>query len=889
MSGFIIFVVLLILLAILAIIFYIFNKIEKFTTIDTPVLFPPKITKFMNIRSVILGINSRFNDLYVATAEQYEDPIVDDTIYAVYSSFRNTSTTYNHRGARTSFLNRINYTVADPSVAGLERLKLSPSNIATANDYIFIELPNQSRNYVLSYIKITFDISNPSNTAINSTTNIFNIGTVNLNSVNSLKSINIIPMTVTPIVNATNTVVTYTYTPTGINTLLYCNLIFNTISKIILPIYIISFEMYFTINNTIMTIDSSSGTFNILSGNPAEQINIALPIVTSVDNSSCGDSITKNVSDCSTIEQKYTQLLKLKIPWAIYDASKIDSTTQYLEDILGRTVRKAIISGSYTKKLDGVISYIEGTINTAISFPLGSCPRNQFTICAITKYASPTANRKRVLNGKYCIGHNNGIEGVITIDSHLLNKTPSKQTIKSNWVVTCFKLFGNNIEKTIIINNEKVGTVVDLDSYDDPCNQIVDPDLIPIEMKTLYNDISSSDNCDYTDRLYINNLSDKTYNSDFGLAYLMVWHTQLLDNEMLIVSQILNNYINNGIIDNTDQSGVPVPLISIDTIGSVNTKPAKSAIEIKTATGTNKNGFYWIQPDGAANPKKIFCIMDSKCEGGGWMLAMKASQGSTLFDYMSKYWIENTELVPAVDKDFEINSDGTSSIYMDTTQDAKYDIYNTFQAIDCLAIFDSREFGIRASDADLYTDPSNKQYGWRWVIKNFNDTPITLLNYFKKSSINAVTGEQILNRKYIYTCKNAANKDTLIRYINTDRGVTGGTYVEYNDFMTYTIGTTRSASAGIPPYNNLIWSYQAEYLSYGLNVYVKGWNNRVRWGGVFNDNTTSIPDSCDDSGGIGLETSQDTKTYCAGDYIGYMSGTTSRGVNKSLSFKWFIR
>ncbi len=267
--------------------------------------------------------------------------------------------------------------------------------------------------------------------------------------------------------------------------------------------------------------------------------------------------------------------------------------------------------------------------------------------------------------------------------------------------------------------------------------------------------------------------------------------------------------------------------------------------------------------------------MDEKCEGGGWMLAMKAAPGSTNFNYYSNYWTRNNELVPAADKDFETGS----LIYMDTTLDAKYDIYNTFPVTDCLAIFDSREFNnisvssrCPINDNDLYTDPNYKQYGWRWVTKNFNNGgPITLLNYFANN-----------NRDFIYTCRNIQDKTGLDNFM---KNIPGANYKDYNYFANYIIGNNRirSGSGPVPPYNNLVWSTQSEFLAYGFNIYIQNWNHRVRWGGSFNENGGSLPDTNDVSGGIGME----HRNYSAGDGIGCCQFTT--GVNKSLSFKWFIR
>jgi hypothetical protein len=68
-----------------------------------------------------------------------------------------------------------------------------------------------------------------------------------------------------------------------------------------------------------------------------------------------------------------------------------------------------------------------------------------------------------------------------------------------------------------------------------------------------------------------------------------------------------------------------------------------------------------------------------------------------------------------------------------------------------------------------------------------------------------------------------------------------------------------------------------------INIYIENWAHRVRWGGTFNENGGSLPTTNDVSGGIGME----QRSYSAGDAIGCCQNTT--GLNKSLSFKWFIR
>lgn len=56
--------------------------------------------------------------------------------------------------------------------------------------------------------------------------------------------------------------------------------------------------------------------------------------------------------------------------------------------------------------------------------------------------------------------------------------------------------------------------------------------------------------------------------------------------------------------------------------GSSAAKASTGASAIKTLTGTNTNGLYWIQPAGYSTAQQMYCIMDSAIAGGGWTLAM---------------------------------------------------------------------------------------------------------------------------------------------------------------------------------------------------------------------------------------------------------------------------
>jgi hypothetical protein len=857
-NGFIILAILLLLLVILAVSYYVSLNVvvEKF--VDTSYLYPININRD-NIYIPIIAKKATFNDLYVATVEQYEESTINDSILAIYSSFRN-----DNASPKPYIFDYIN-TVRTAKIPPI--LKLVPSTIP-AKDYLFIDLPEESVDKQLTKVSITYDTTKQS--AI-SGSNIFNIGTVNFKNPNPFASAQLISMNIQTSQLTSNTI-TYDYTPINNSSALFCNLALVTVGKIKLPIYITSIQLYFkslTPNVVQTNTDIIGDKINILSDNPAEQISVNLPTI--VTDNTASSSPPKPPDVCNTIENKYSKLLKLKIPYVIYDASKVNGSV--LADQLNRPIRNANISGSYEKKTEGNITYISGTTGTSIQFPLGCIPRSDFTICAITKYTNPTGNRNQILSTSegVAIGHD-GAAGIITFDGSNKSNTPPTSSFNSDWVITCYKLDGKKIEKTLIINDIQLGNNF-IGPYDPVCigaPQGSSTFRYPREFTTKYDDLVSDDYCDYQINLFLNN-NPNASNSDFGLAYLMIWHTRLLDNELVIVSKILNNYINNNIKNVVLSIQSPITIYD----GSTEDKAAISAMAIKTATNdiTQTNGFYWIKPTGTAIARKVFCIMDNNCDGGGWMLAMKAKPGSTTFNYGSDYWIKNNVLLPATDIAFE-----GSTPYMDTTLDAKYDIYNSYLVTDCLAIFDGREFNLSpaangqcgTNDSDVYTDPGYKQYGWRWIKKNFNNnTPITLLNYFANN-----------NRHFAYTCRNTQDKPGLDTFM---KNISGAIYVDYNYFLNYIIGNRSRLGKEIPPYNSLIWSTQSEFLSYGFNIYIENWAHRVRWGGTFNENGGSLPTTNDVSGGIGME----QRSYSAGDAIGCCQNTT--GLNKSLSFKWFIR
>jgi len=153
--------------------------------------------------------------------------------------------------------------------------------------------------------------------------------------------------------------------------------------------------------------------------------------------------------------------------------------------------------------------------------------------------------------------------------------------------------------------------------------------------------------------------------------------------------------------------------------GSSAARAALSAAAIKTLTGTNTDGVYWIDlPTVGATP--VYCIMNNSYDGGGWMMIMKATRGNT-FNYNSSYWTTVNTLNPT-----ETNqNDG----------DAKFHTMNYFSAKDMLARWP--DIGAGGSIAGLGN--------WIWLENNFYNSgtrivPITLWNtvsrYFIRDAKN---------------------------------------------------------------------------------------------------------------------------------------------------------
>jgi hypothetical protein len=143
--------------------------------------------------------------------------------------------------------------------------------------------------------------------------------------------------------------------------------------------------------------------------------------------------------------------------------------------------------------------------------------------------------------------------------------------------------------------------------------------------------------------------------------------------------------------------------------GSSPEKAALSAEAILEFYPDSPNGIYWIDLP-VVGPTEIYCLMESKYDGGGWMLAMKATRGTT-FQYSSTHWTTTSTLNPTA---LNLND-----------SDAKYNVMNYFEGRDLFA----RWPDITVQGGSLSVDGM-----WTWLEKNYppriGQQTSTMINLF---------------------------------------------------------------------------------------------------------------------------------------------------------------
>ncbi len=275
--------------------------------------------------------------------------------------------------------------------------------------------------------------------------------------------------------------------------------------------------------------------------------------------------------------------------------------------------------------------------------------------------------------------------------------------------------------------------------------------------------------------------------------------------------------------------------------GSTAALAGTSAAAIKAETGINTDGVFYINLP-TAGPTQTYCLMDRAANGGGWMMAFKATTGTT-FSFSANYW--NTA-----------NTLNTAQ-YNRNNGDAKFDIMNYYKATDIAALWPD----ITTNGGGFGTNP----YGcWSWLENSFtsdlpglkNDYPIPM---------------------------------TMIDFFGRNGGLGVG------EFGTNNNGGKFVAPHSIWPGHGGQFSAQADIRFYGFNF--RGWGGAgaVRWGFGFNENSEGqywspgylggggAPGSNDVSGGIGMSYGVN---YSAGDSY---SCCGSAGINRSARVEVYVR
>ena len=253
--------------------------------------------------------------------------------------------------------------------------------------------------------------------------------------------------------------------------------------------------------------------------------------------------------------------------------------------------------------------------------------------------------------------------------------------------------------------------------------------------------------------------------------------------------------------------------------------PQESAKIIKDLTNTNTDGIYYILLNGISTP--IHCLMNDCYDGGGWMILMKGTRGST-FQYSANYWSTKNTLNAG---------DLTRS-----DADAKYNTYNYSTVKDVLAIFPDIP---STSYINVYDKNGGSIFvsdGWTWMVNNWNETtrttPFTGFNTTRLPHQNTTTPFSTygINNPY-----------------------------RYNGFGSWCYSQ--------------VASYQHVFYSVGNNV-------NVRWGFLFNNESNDLS-SCDTFCGIGMG---GEVGYSAGDW-GRGGGNWGGqiGINRTARFEMYGR
>ena len=188
------------------------------------------------------------------------------------------------------------------------------------------------------------------------------------------------------------------------------------------------------------------------------------------------------------------------------------------------------------------------------------------------------------------------------------------------------------------------------------------------------------------------------------------------------------NYVNkNGALSTSNSVTIYGQAVSTKSNDGLSAATAGvSALQIKTDFPSAVDGVYWIDVPGYS-PKQTYCLMDSAYDGGGWMLALKTTTGTT-FNYGATYWTTANTLNP---------NDVTRN-----NADAKYDVMNGFSAKDMMALWpDIPNVAAESGSIDGLTQ-------WSWLQNDFNTgTRVTPLSFFTTANNSFISDADLFSGK----------------------------------------------------------------------------------------------------------------------------------------------
>lgn len=294
------------------------------------------------------------------------------------------------------------------------------------------------------------------------------------------------------------------------------------------------------------------------------------------------------------------------------------------------------------------------------------------------------------------------------------------------------------------------------------------------------------------------------------------------------------------------------------------------------------DNYYWVTIPGIGD-RYIYCILDNKYAGGGWMLAMRGVRGSKTFAYNSDYWTTvNTfnsdyqDILKAINNnnnnrraDLSISSIGDLiyNNYENNTNeinrlDAKYDTFNRYAASEWMAIFYHKKdidngtpIYYKGGDRFDNLSPENAK-GWIWRENNVS-----------------IRRNQLISPRTFFESRGKLQSNSSFVNLISKYGVSSAKQLDKFSLK----------PNGYPQ----LWSSQSAFNFYGINYEIPSHSSGksyVRWGFAWNENAPTDNTSNDVYGGIG---SGYNGGYSCGDFIDCCQDVS--GANSSIAFEWYVR